>query len=86
MVQGNIQTTGTFNTGILITFSKACESNEEVLQGGRLVKALVNIGLCHGEERNLKEVSHSQQPIIKDRGSFFREGKGEAHLIKTAML
>ena len=32
--QGDIQTTGTFYTGIFITSSKACESNEGVLQGG----------------------------------------------------
>lgn len=32
--QGDIQTTGTFYTGIFITYSKACEGNEGVLRGG----------------------------------------------------
>lgn len=32
--QGDIQTTGTFYTGIFITSSKACEGNEGVLRGG----------------------------------------------------
>ena len=32
--QGDIQTTGTFYTGIFITSSKACKGNEGVLRGG----------------------------------------------------
>lgn len=50
--------------------------------GGRVV-ALVNIGRCDGKEWGLKEVSHSQWAVIKESGSFFSTGKGEAPLIKT---
>ena len=80
--QGDIQTTGTFYTGIFITSSKACEGNEGVLRG----VALVNIGPCDGKEWGLKEVSHSQWAVIKESSSFFSAGKGEAHLIKTEMF
>lgn len=31
--QGDIQTTGTFNTGIFITSSQACKDNEWILRG-----------------------------------------------------
>lgn len=67
----------------LSPLQKACEGNEGVLVGG---VALVNIGPCDGKEWGLKEVSRSQQAVIKESGSFFSTGKGEAHLIKMEMF
>lgn len=79
--QGDIQTTGTFYAGIFITCSKACEGNEGVLRG---VSGKYRAVRCQGVRS--EEVSHSQWAVIKESGSFFSTGKGEAHLIKTEMF